>query len=86
MRKLPLLGVTYADLYRETKIQEAVLETLTREYEMAHVKEAKKIPTVKVLDPPVKYRIRGLFPEVVDYIFRDRFDHGGSLRLDIGEK
>jgi uncharacterized protein involved in exopolysaccharide biosynthesis len=52
MRKLPLLGVTYADLYRKTKIQEAVLETLTREYEMAKVQEAKEIPTVKVLDPP----------------------------------
>lgn len=52
MRKLPLLGVTYADLYRETKIQEAVLETLTREYEMAKVQEAKEIPTVKVLDSP----------------------------------
>lgn len=51
MRKLPLLGVTYADLYRQTKIQEAVLETLTREYEMAKVQEAKEIPTVKVLDP-----------------------------------
>ena len=29
IRKLPLLGVQYADLYRKTKIQEAVLETLT---------------------------------------------------------
>ena len=52
IRKLPLLGVTYADLFREAKIQEAVLETLTREYEMAKVQEAKEIPTVKVLDPP----------------------------------
>jgi len=52
IRKLPLLGVTYADLYRQTKIQEAVLETLTREYEMAKVQEAKEIPTVKVLDVP----------------------------------
>jgi uncharacterized protein involved in exopolysaccharide biosynthesis len=52
IRKLPLLGVTYADLYRKTKIQEAVLETLTREYEMAKVQEAKEIPTVKVLDAP----------------------------------
>ena len=50
IRKLPLLGVTYADLYRRTKIQEAVLETLTKEYEMAKVQEAKEIPTVKVLD------------------------------------
>lgn len=50
IRKLPLLGVTYADLYRHTKIQEAVLETLTKEYEIAKVQEVKEIPTVKVLD------------------------------------
>ncbi len=50
IRKLPLLGVSYADLYRRTRIQEAVLETLTKEYELAKVQEAKEIPTVKVLD------------------------------------
>ncbi len=50
IRKLPLLGVMYADLYRRTKIQETVLETLTKEYEMAKVQEVKEIPTVKVLD------------------------------------
>jgi len=47
-----LLGVTYADLYRKTKVEETVLETLTQEYELAKVQEAKEIPTVKVLDPP----------------------------------
>jgi len=52
IRKLPLLGVTYADLYRRTRVQEAVFETLTKEYEMAKVQEAKEIPTVKVLDAP----------------------------------
>jgi capsule polysaccharide export protein KpsE/RkpR len=52
IRKLPLLGVSYADLYRRTKVQEAVFETLTKEYELAKVQEAKEIPTVKVLDPP----------------------------------
>src|SRR5258708_5391721 len=50
IRKLPLLGVKYADLYRRTKIQEAVLETLTKEYELAKGQEAKEIPTVKGLD------------------------------------
>src|SRR5690242_15772456 len=50
IRKLPLLGVAYADLYRRTRIQEAVLETLTKEYEIAKVQEVKEIPTVKVLD------------------------------------
>jgi len=50
IRKLPLLGVTYADLYRRTRVEEAVFETLTKEYEMAKVQEVKEIPTVKVLD------------------------------------
>jgi uncharacterized protein involved in exopolysaccharide biosynthesis len=50
-RRLPALGVTYADLYREVKIREAVFETLTQQYEMAKISEAKEIPSVKVLDP-----------------------------------
>lgn len=51
IRKLPLLGVDYADLFRRTRIQEAVFETLTREYELAKVEEVKETPSVKVLDP-----------------------------------
>ena len=50
LRELPLLGVTYADLLRRTKIQEAVYETLTQQYELAKVQEAKETPSVKVLD------------------------------------
>jgi len=50
IRKLPLLGVTYADLYRRTKIEETVYQLLTQQYELAKVEEAKEIPTVKVLD------------------------------------
>ena len=53
IRKLPLLGVTYADLYRQTKIQETVYELLTEQYELAKVEEAKEIPTVKVLDAAI---------------------------------
>ena len=52
IRKLPLLGVAYADLYRRTRVQEAVFESLTKEYELAKVQEVKEIPTVKVLDSP----------------------------------
>src|SRR6266849_6325928 len=52
IRKLPLLGVNYADLFRKTKIQEAIYETLTQEFELAKVQEAKETPSVKVLDPP----------------------------------
>lgn len=50
IRRLPILGVTYADLYRRTKVDEAVFEALTQEYELAKVEEAKNIPSVKVLD------------------------------------
>lgn len=50
IRKLPLLGVTYADLYRQTKIEETIYELLTQQYELAKVEEAKEVPVVKVLD------------------------------------
>jgi len=51
IRKLPLLGVTFADLYRRTRIQEAIFETLTKQYELAKVEEAKEVPSVRILDP-----------------------------------
>jgi len=53
IRQLPVLGVTYADLYRQTKIEETVYELLTQQYELAKVQEAKEIPSVKVLDAAV---------------------------------
>jgi len=52
MRELPLLGVSYADLYRKIKVQEAIFETLTQQDELAKVEEAKETPSVKELDPP----------------------------------
>jgi capsule polysaccharide export protein KpsE/RkpR len=51
IRQLPLLGVRWADLYREAKIQEKVFELLTQQYELAKIQEAKEIPVVSVLDP-----------------------------------
>jgi uncharacterized protein involved in exopolysaccharide biosynthesis len=53
IRKLPILGVTYADLYRQTKIEETVYGLLTQQYELAKVEEAKEIPSVKVLDAAI---------------------------------
>ncbi|MGD0910190.1 MAG: lipopolysaccharide biosynthesis protein [Candidatus Acidiferrales bacterium] len=52
IRRLPLLGVGYADLYRNTKVQEAIFETLTQGYELAKVQEVKETPSVVVIDPP----------------------------------
>ena len=51
IRQLPVLGVPWADYYRHLKINEAVYEALTKEYEIARVQEAKEIPSVKVLLP-----------------------------------
>lgn len=53
IRQLPILAVRYSELYRQSKIQEVLYETLTKQYEMAKVQEAKDIPTVRLLDSPV---------------------------------
>jgi uncharacterized protein involved in exopolysaccharide biosynthesis len=50
VRQLPLLGVRYLDLFRRTKINEAVFELLTKEFEIAKIQEAKESPTAEVLD------------------------------------
>jgi capsule polysaccharide export protein KpsE/RkpR len=51
IRELPGLGVPYADLYRRVKVQETIFETLTKQYELAKLEEAKETLSVKVLDP-----------------------------------
>jgi uncharacterized protein involved in exopolysaccharide biosynthesis len=51
LRRLPELGVRYANLYRKVKVQEAVYELLSAEYESARIQEAKEIPTVSIIDP-----------------------------------
>ena len=48
---LPALGITYYDLERKLRVEEALWEALTKQYEAASVEEAKEIPTVQVLDP-----------------------------------
>ena len=50
IKKLPLLGVPYADMYRRTRVQEATFEVLTQQYELAKVQEVRETPSVKVLD------------------------------------
>ena len=61
IRKLPLLGVEWADLYRRMKIQETVFELLNQQYELARMEEAKEIPTVNVIDP-ANYPEKKSFP------------------------
>jgi uncharacterized protein involved in exopolysaccharide biosynthesis len=61
IRKLPLLGVEWADLYRRMKIQETVFELLNQQYELARIQEAKEISTVNVIDP-ANYPEKKSFP------------------------
>jgi uncharacterized protein involved in exopolysaccharide biosynthesis len=69
IRRLPVLGVTYADLFLQTKIQATVFELLTQQYETAKVQEAKEIPSVKVLDAPVVPTKKSFPPRIVLTIF-----------------
>jgi uncharacterized protein involved in exopolysaccharide biosynthesis len=52
LKQLPALGVSYADLYRRVKVQEAVFDLLTQQYELARIEEAKDVPPVNVIDAP----------------------------------
>ena len=52
IKKLPKLGLEWAELYRTATIDEAVFEALTKQYEFAKVQEAKETTSVQVLDPP----------------------------------
>ena len=78
IRELPLLGATYADLYRRVAVQEAVYETLTKQCELAKVEEAKEIPSVKVLDPADVPETKSFPPRLVIVIF------GAATFLAIG--
>ncbi len=49
----PRLLTEEARLARETRTQEEVMLTLTRQYEIARVEEQKNVPVINVLDPAV---------------------------------
>jgi capsule polysaccharide export protein KpsE/RkpR len=53
VKNLPLVGIEWTDLFRNTKIHETVFELLTQQYEVARIQEARDFPTVKVLDEAV---------------------------------
>lgn len=65
LRQLPILGVPFADKLRRLKIREAVFETLTKQYELAKVQEAKEVPSVKELDAPVVPEYKSFPPRLM---------------------
>jgi capsule polysaccharide export protein KpsE/RkpR len=52
LRRLPQLGVQWANLYRNVRIHETVFDLLSEEYETARIEEVKSIPTVSIIDVP----------------------------------
>ncbi|MBW6511766.1 MAG: lipopolysaccharide biosynthesis protein [Desulfuromonadaceae bacterium] len=50
---VPEIGLQYARLLRDFKIQETLFELLTRQYEMAKIEESKNTSTIQVLDQAV---------------------------------
>jgi capsule polysaccharide export protein KpsE/RkpR len=79
IRQLPVLGVTYANLYRQTKIEETVYELLTQQYELAKVQEAKEIPSVKVLDAAVVPTKKSFPPRLVFMVFGTGLGLAGAI-------
>ena len=69
LEQLPLLGNTYYDLARRAKIDEAVYEVLTKQYELAKVQEAKEIPSIKVLDEPIVPESKSWPPRLLIIVF-----------------
>jgi tyrosine-protein kinase Etk/Wzc len=51
--QVPALGLKLGRLVREVKIQEAVFELLTQQYEQYKIQETKDTPTIQVLDRAV---------------------------------
>ena len=51
IRSLPTLGVTYGELFRKSKLLEAVQLSLTQQLEMAKTEEIKQLPVLRVMDP-----------------------------------
>jgi capsule polysaccharide export protein KpsE/RkpR len=78
VRKLPLLGVEWADLYRRTKIEETVYELLNQQYELARIQEAKEIPTVNVVDSPNLPEKKSWPPRVLLTVILTLFSAAGA--------
>lgn len=51
VKQLSDLGVPYLELYQQVKIQQAVVEGLSQQYELAKLQEARQVPNIQVMDP-----------------------------------
>ncbi len=81
LRQLPRLAVPYADLYRRVRVQEAVFELLTQQYEMASIEEAKDTPVIKVIDPPAVPERKSFPPRLLLALLFTFLSFGGTSAL-----
>ncbi|HSM87341.1 MAG TPA: GNVR domain-containing protein, partial [Candidatus Limnocylindrales bacterium] len=58
IRKVPEAGLEYLRRLRELKYREAVLEALTKQYEIARIDEAKDAAVIQVLDKALPPEVR----------------------------
>jgi uncharacterized protein involved in exopolysaccharide biosynthesis len=86
IRQLPILGVPWADLYRRTRVQEVVFETLTKQYEIAKVEEAREVPSVKVLDIADIPRQKSFPPRILLIILATALVFAGGCAWIIGRE
>jgi uncharacterized protein involved in exopolysaccharide biosynthesis len=81
LRQLPRLAVPYADLYRRVRVQEAVFELLTQQYEIASINEAKDTPVIKVIDPPGVPERKSFPPRILLALLFTFISFGGASAL-----
>ncbi len=94
LRQIPRLAVPYADIYRHVRVQEAVYELLTQQFELARIQEAKDVPVIRVIDAPgvpekKSFPPRSLFLMILSLLIvigaagwiliRDRWEHLDQL-------
>ena len=81
LRQLPRLAVPYADLYRRVRVQEAVFELLTQQYEIASINEAKDTPAIKVIDSPAVPERKSFPPRLLLALIFAFFSFAGTSAL-----
>jgi len=98
INRVPDLGLQYARLFRDVKLQQTLLEFLLPQYEQAKLQEAKDTPTLQVLDtaitPELKTKpkraiivaIAGLFSIFISVILISLYEQTKTLQETDREK
>ncbi len=50
LKRLSSLGGPYLDLYQRLRVQQAVVEVLSQQYQLAKLQEVREVPSIRVMD------------------------------------